>query len=25
LNRNDFSHFPGVVNRLFQLTDLPFR
>ena len=25
LNCNDFSHFAGVVNRLFQLTGLPFR
>ena len=25
LNCNDFSHFPGVVNRLFQLRYLPFR
>ena len=25
LNRNDFSYFPGVVNRLFQQTGLPFR
>ena len=25
LNRNDFSDFPGVVNRLFQQTGLPFR
>ncbi len=24
LNRNDFSYFPGVVNRLFQLVRLPF-
>ena len=24
LNRNDFSYFPGVVNRLFQLIRLPF-
>ena len=25
LNRNDFSYFPGVVNRLFQQAGLPFR
>ena len=25
LNRNDFSYFAGVVNRLFQLMCLPFR
>jgi hypothetical protein len=25
LNRNDFSDFPGVVNRLFQQAGLPFR
>ncbi len=25
LNCNDFSHFAGVVNRLFQKTGLPFR
>ena len=25
LNCNDFSYFPGVVNRLFQLIGLPFR
>ena len=25
LNRNDFSDFPGVVNRLFHLVRLPFR
>ena len=25
LNCNDFSYFPGVVNRLFQRTGLPFR
>jgi hypothetical protein len=25
LNCNDFSYFAGVLNRLFQLTGLPFR
>jgi hypothetical protein len=25
LNCNDFSHFAGVVNRLFQYLGLPFR
>ncbi len=25
LNRNDFSYFAGVLNRLFQLVGLPFR
>ena len=25
LNCNDFSHFAGVVNRLFQQAGLPFR
>ena len=25
LNRNDFSYFAGVVNRLCQRDDLPFR
>jgi hypothetical protein len=25
LNCNDFSYFPGILNRLFQLMCLPFR